>query len=200
MIAWLYRLVRLVYGLRNSKIESCDLVVPLGYGWTVENELPDAERKAILEAAQIARKYRAKIAWSSSMIFWLGCKEREDEEKTKLLRTKISELPIIASGSTNSVLEAQEIRLAVLNSGLNPKNIVVVLDWPHARSAKRIWEKTFPDSKIATRSIEGRWDSSHRVILQKSKSRWLFVCILRHLALIFLGMGWVSRIQHPTKG
>ncbi len=202
MVAWWYRLMRSVYGLRDE-VESYDfdLVVPLGYGLTTRDELPDAERKALWAAAQIAKKqkHRVRIAWASSTYFWPGCKEKEDEEKIKFLGAGISGLPIIASGITNSVSEAREIKAAVLNCGLNPKNIVIVLDWPHARSAKMIWEEIFPDSKIAIKNVEGLWDSSHRAVLQKSKGRWLFVCVLRHLALIFLGVEWVSRIQHPTE-
>jgi len=177
----------------------CDLVVPLGYGLTLDNQLPDAEMKVLDETVVIANGMRAKVAWASSSYFFPGSKEHEDELKRWYLGNRLLEPPLVAEGITNSVTEAIEVKKAAEYAGLHPQLIVIVLDWPHARSAQLIWKKVFPDAHIGVRSVVGRWDRSHRASLQQSDFRWLCACIARHAALYTLGVDRVAKIQHPTE-
>jgi hypothetical protein len=193
-----YGLARLVYSLPHSgDYDGCDLVVPLGYGLTKTNELPDATRLTLLTAACLADTYHAKIAWSNSNYFGPGCQELENEQKLQILKRldkSLASPPIVPdTGISNSVSEAREIRDAL---AFTPKKIMVVLDWPHGRSALKIWEKTFPDSKIVIRNIDSSWDSSHRAVLQRSNFLWLSSCLLRHFALTVMGLDKVAKIQY----
>ncbi|MFA6551991.1 MAG: hypothetical protein WCT19_00645 [Candidatus Paceibacterota bacterium] len=199
MKALFWRSARFLYGLPDSEIGFCDLVVPLGYGLTIDDELPDATKKTVLEAIRVAEKHKARIVWASSNYFFPGCERVENEKKLALFGPEFSMSPIlIGSGITNSVSEAREIKIACQKASLFPKDIVVVCDWPHARSTRLIWRKVFPESNILIRNVEGHWDETHRATLQKSQERWLLACLLRHVALITLGHERVSRIQHPT--
>lgn len=200
-LGWIYRLGKSLYSLSSSKFSQCDLVVPLGYGMLVQNKLPDAAKKTLREAVQIASKYQVPIVWASSNYFWPGCEEEENrlkvgEVNTAGLTTEI----IITEGVTNTVTEAQSIRQAVIKAGikLQSKTIVVVADWPHARSALKIWKQVSPESIIVMVSINGRWNESHLAFFQRSELRWLFINIFRHLALMIFGMRIVSLMQHPV--
>jgi len=196
---WLYRLARAIYGVKDSKITAVDLVVPLGYGLEKDKSLPDGAEKTLSVAADIASKYGVNIAWASSNYFWLGCKEEEDQARIQYLKDIGYEGRfIIADGISNSVTEAENIKAAVLAKKIPHKKITVVCDWPHARSALLVWRKVFPASKIMIRNIEANWNSSF-VRFQKSNSWWLVVCLLRHAALIVLGLNRVAKIQHPLK-
>lgn len=197
---WWYRLARLIYGLEDEQFSRCDIVVPLGYGLTKDGKLPDGAKKTFIMAAIVAAKFNSSLAWASSNYFWPGCKEQEDTEKSALLESLNFNLPrIIAEGITNSVSEARKIKKALVREKVMAQIIVVVCDWLHARSAKLIWEKIFPDAEITFLSVEGKWGKTHAAILQQSDFRWLITCILRHLALILLGVERVANFQHPVR-
>ncbi len=198
MARFLTRLVRRFYGLPQPEIKQCDLIVPLGYGLTVHNTLPGAEINVLREAVHLAKRYEARVAWASSKYFFHGSKDEEDKRKLSLLAEYGITNPLIARGITNSVTEAREIRAAVLRRGIKPHTIVVVLNWPHARSARLIWKETFPDANILMYSVEGEWNRYHRATLQRSNGLWLFACILRDLTLRIKGLEWVAQRQHPA--
>ena len=197
---WLYHLGKSLYSLKDPEFSNCDLVVPLGYGLINQNELPDAAEKTLRKAVQIASKYRVRIAWASANYFWPECEEEENRLKmAKVNAGGLIALPIIAEGVANTVTEAQGIRQAVTRAGfrLQSKTIVVVADWPHARSARKIWRKVFPEAIIIVVSIEGKWDRPHPALFARSELRWLFINIVRHLGLMIFGMKFVGLIRHP---
>lgn len=200
---WICRLGKLLYSLKNSQISQCDLVVPLGYGILFQKRLPDAAKKTLREAFQIAFRYRAQIAWANSNYFWPGCQDEENQLKLEEADSVALTIgPItVNEGITNTITEAQKIREAVIKTGieLQSKTIVVVADWPHAKSALKIWKKVFPESTIIMVSIDGRWNESHPAYWQCSELRWLAINIVRHLALKTLGMEKVASFQHPLR-
>lgn len=200
---WIYRLARSIYSLKNSQFSSCDLVVPLGYGLLNRNTLPDAAQKTLKEAVRIATEHQVPLAWASANYFWLGCEEQEGRLKmAEANAVGLSTLPIVAEGVTNSVTEARSIRRAISKTGLKFQCnvIVIVADWPHARSARKIWREVFPESVIAVVSIDAQWNESHPAIFARSEWRWLFINVVRHIALIILGAERVSRLpHHPIK-
>ena len=189
-----------VYGLPNCQTPHCDVVVALGYGFTQSQTLPRATVKVLETAAALANEYRAPVAWASSNYFFTGCKEAEDSLKQNVL-AKAGHLrpPIVAgTGISNSVTEAREIRRALEDAGIQFKDILVVLDWPHARSARIIWENVFHDATVHFWSVDAEWDETHAAKLQRSNLLWLTACLLRHMALRTKGIEWVAKIQHPT--
>lgn len=198
---WIYSLVKPLYSVKNTQFSQCDLVVPLGYGLLSQNKLPDASEKTLREAVRITSKYGTQIAWTSADYFWPECQQEEDQIKIKKAEiTGLTTAPIIARrGATNSVTEAEGIYRAVIEAGveLRSKTIVVVADWPHTRSARKIWKLIFPESNIIMISIDGKWDKSHPAFFCRSELRWLIINIIRHIALILFGMKAVSFVRHP---
>ncbi len=199
-MGYLHRLARFFYGVKDSEITEADMVVPLGYGLNKDGTLPDATKKALAAAALIARRFKASIVWASANFFWDGCKEDEDRIKKEFLK-KIGheELLIVAEGINNSITEARNIRAAVIGKKIPHRQIVVVCDWPHARGAWIIWEKTFPESEIFIRSVESEKNANHLIRLARSDFGWLLACLLRHAALIIFGLDRVAKLQHPIK-
>lgn len=194
--------IKSLYGLKNSPFSHCDLVVPLGYGLLNRDKLPDASEKTLQEAIRIVANHQTPIAWASANFFWSGCEEEENRIKlTKVHDARLTTVPIIAEGVFNSVTEAQNIRQAVIKAGieLQSKTIVVVADWAHARSARRIWRKVFPESTIIVLSIEGKWDKSNPVRFARSEFRWLLINVVRHLGLRIFGLRFVGLIHHPIR-
>ncbi|MDO8574372.1 MAG: hypothetical protein Q7R86_01990 [bacterium] len=200
---WIYRLGKSLYSLKNPQFSHCDLVVPLGYGLFNRNELPSAAKKTLREAVQIALKYKVPIAWASANFFWPGGEEKENRLKVSEAKANgLIVMPIITKGITNSVTEAQSIRQAIIDAKIESqsKTIVVVADWPHARSARKIWRKVFPEAIIILVSINGKWNNKlNPIFFGRSELRWLFINIVRHLALIILGIKIVSLFRHPIR-
>ncbi|MFH1780775.1 MAG: hypothetical protein ABH841_02125 [Candidatus Nealsonbacteria bacterium] len=196
------KIIRRLYSLKNPKFFYCDLVVPLSYGLLNQNKLPDAAKETLREAVRIASQHRAPIAWANSNYLWPRCEEEENQ--LKVAEANIAGLitaPIIAGGVTNSITEAQSIRQTVIKKGLDLqfRKIAVVVDWPHARSALKIWKHVFPESTIIVISVNGNWHEDHPCFFQCSEARWLLINIVRHFALILLGMKTVSLFHQPMR-
>lgn len=199
-MGWFYRLARFFYGVKDDVIDGADLAVPLGYGFNKDRSLPDAAKKTLSEAASIAKRYKATIAWASSNYFWPKCEEFEDLTKIDYLKNiGYSGVLVTAKGIANSVMEARSIKTWVIEKRIPSNRIVVVCNWPHARSARIVWQKIFPESKIFIRNVKGNWDSSHSARLQQSNFKWLLACLLRHAALRIFGLDRVAKIQHPIQ-
>jgi len=182
---WLYRTIKSFYHLRNQEFTRCDLVVSLGYGLLLQKQLPDVEEKILGEAARIVLEYQAPIAWVSANYLWPGCDEEEDRLKINELRfAGVTVAPIIGEGVIDTVTESQSIKKAVVEAGIQPKTIVVITDWPHARRARIIWRKVFPESTIIMRSVEGEWNKDHPNFLARSNMRWLLANMIYHVLLI----------------
>ncbi|MFH1780861.1 MAG: hypothetical protein ABH841_02565 [Candidatus Nealsonbacteria bacterium] len=197
----IYGFFKSFYGLKNIPFTHCDLVVPLGYGLLNHNKLPDASEKTLREAVKIANQYQAPIVWANVNYLWPECAEAENRLKTEKARLAgLTSAPIIVQGVTNSVTEAQNIRLTLEQTSisiLQSKTIIVVADWPHARSARMIWREVFPESTVIIKSIYGRWNEHHPCFFQRSESRWLIINLIRHLALIILTAEGISRFRQP---
>lgn len=195
---------RLLYGVPNvSQSEPPDLIVPLGYGLTQAGQLPGVEIYVLAYAAFFIPNGETRVAWASSNYFFDGSAAFEDVLKHRYLLACVREgglgTPVVGSGATNSVTEAEAISLALQKEGVSaPKHILVVCDWAHARSARIIWRHFFPDARISTHSVEGVWEPSHRGKFQRSNVAWFFACVARHVALRVLGVKWVGNFRQPT--
>ncbi len=192
-----------MYGVPNtSQSKPPDLIVPLGYGLTKNDQLPEIEKQILAYAALFIPNEETKVAWSSSSYFFQGSAAYEDALKHKFLLAYVRHglgTPVVGGGVTNSVTEAEAISLALQKEGVSaPKHILVVCDWAHARSVRIIWRHFFPEARISTHSVEGVWEPSHRGKFQGSNAVWFLACVARHVALRVLGVKWVGNFRQPT--
>ena len=193
---WLYR----VYSIKNSDFSRCDAVVALGYGLLKNKKLPDAEKKTLAEAVRIASKFNVLIVWANSGYLYSGCAEEEEALKQAEINSmgfSAGQVKLLPEGVTNTVTEAEGIRSVLSDAG--SKTIVVVADWAHSKSARLIYRKIFPKADIVMRVVEGQWNEDHLISLARSNFRWLFINVVRHLALRILGLKLVSRVKHPVE-
>lgn len=194
------RLARVLYGLKDDEIKwPVGLVVPLGYGFS-KSGLPDAARKTTFEAAKIAEKFQTTLAYCNVDYLGPGMEEKEDAAKREILKNFNIPRIIVADPCQNSVTEARNIKKALWRANIATPSVVdIVCDWPHARRTHIIFEEIFYSSMIKIKSVEGEWDRTHLVSLQRSWSRWMIANILGHGALRVLGIDWVAKRQYTQK-
>lgn len=197
---WIYWFAKKIYGISDDpRINYCDAVVALGYGFS-SNGLPDAAQKITKMAAQIAKLYNVPLVICNVNYFGEDKMQAEDAAKRAIIKhCQFDGKIIVAKPCQNSVTEARNIKQALLEAGVNPRTIKVVCDWPHGWSTRIIWRRTFPGVRIWIRSIDGQWDSSHFVPAQRSNLSWLITNILRHGALVVMGLDWVAQKQYVKK-
>ncbi len=194
-------IVKSLYGIPNIPIADADIIVPLGYGWSTAG-LPHAAQLTTKAAAEIlAQQKNARIIYSDVAYFGEDIMWQEDQAKLRILKEVLTPVAkyhkvCLADPCINSVTEARNIKKVVYGNGLKPKRIVVVCDWPHARSTRLIWRREFPDVEIVTHSVEAEWDDTHLVPAQQSNESWLLQNMLRHAALLTLGSDFVAKKQY----
>jgi hypothetical protein len=188
-------ILRSLYGIR-CRASKPTLVVPLGYGIDRKNRIPTAARDVLWEASRLAEFWKVPIAYASSVYFFSGSEVHENRLKRELLIDMKSRQPLIMvkRGVNNSVEEAE----AISEEYRGPREVIlVVCDWAHARSAKRIWEEVFPLSEIVVYSVDCEWNERNRAWLQQSRFRWNIACLLRHALLIVGGLERIRNIRQP---
>lgn len=195
IIGWLYR----VYSIKNLEFSRCDAVVALGYGLLKNKKLPDAERKTLAEAVRIASKFNVPIVWANAGYLYSGCAQEEEALKQAEINSLVfsGQVKAFPEGVTNTVTEAEGIRNVL--SDAESKTIVVVADWAHSKSVRLIYRKIFPKANIVVRVVEGQWNEDHIILFCRSNFKWLFINVVRHLALRILGLKLVSRVKHPVE-
>lgn len=67
---WLLRKLRPFYGLGETYIRKCDVVVPLGYGLDSKDQLPSAEHAVLDVTAQLVKAWDARVAFVGSNYFF----------------------------------------------------------------------------------------------------------------------------------
>ncbi len=191
----LINLIMFFWKFPDDEIFNPGIIVPLCYGLISPKELPDAEKKVLEETAKLAKIFpTTKIVFASSECFWSGCKEQEDGLKLEfLVKMGIDPSMItIAGGVNNSVEEAEKITKVSSKAA----RTIVICDWMHTRSARKIWKKVSPDTPLAMHSVKGDWNESLPATFQKSPARWLLANILRHVLFCIIGKR-IAKIHQP---
>lgn len=163
-----------------------DIIIPLGYGLMTQNELPIDEELILKKTMEIKKEFpRAKIAFASANNFWKNCKTQEDIIKINFLwqlgLENLNDVVKTEKGILNSVDEAKKIKNALDILEIEPKEIVVIAERLHSRSAYKIYKYFFPKTKIVIRNIKGILNSKNPEIHRKSELRWLLANLIRHI-------------------
>lgn len=161
---------------KEENLLNPDIIISLGYGLASPNELPKDEKMVLKKTMEIKELFPlAKIAFASTGHFWYNCKEQEDKLKIEFL-TK--------SGLKNLndiIMAKEEILNSIDKQGIKPKEIVVIAERMHTRSAYKIYKHFFSETKIVIRNINGVLNDKNPEIHRKSELRWLFANIIRHI-------------------
>lgn len=143
----------------------------------------------------------ARVAWSSCSYPFPGAEEVENAYRVKMLKNERPRMePIIAGPMINSVDEAMKIKEKLAERGISPKCILLVTGELHSRSARYIWKKVFPGTRILVSCIPYTLEiqPDHPVKDQRVMWKWVLSNILRQAALRVLPLDMVRKIQHKA--
>ncbi len=202
MPRWFRKLLWGIYGIENRKVHDCTLVVPLGYGLDVRGFLPLASRETLVRGAALARDNSVPIAFASASYFGRDSQMIESAQKKTLLLQlgfqSADEIIAAADGVTNTIGEARALHehLKEYPTGLI-NCIVIVSDWAHARRARYVFKKVFPQSVIVVHSVVCPWGALNRAWYQKFEFVWFLANIVQDCITRILGIERAAKLQHP---
>jgi hypothetical protein len=202
LVEIIWKWIKSLYDLEED-LNGCgyDVVIPISYALNRDKSLPDATKKTFREAVWQAGRFGIPIIWASSNFLFQGSKSIEDQAKKSFLKSIQSQKIdfIIAGGITNSITEAQSVKKALYSKSIRHKKMIIVCDWPHARSIQLIWQKVFPESEIIIKSVDAEWNNAHGIVFQRSLFRWFVACLIRHTALILFGVARLERLRQAYR-
>lgn len=172
-------------------VANIDLIVPISYG-TKKDGLVNATRKTLEEAISYKKLFsKAVLVFGNCAYTFAGAEIREKELKESILRENAIEEYISASGINNTVEEAELIKKTL---PFSPSRILLVTGEMHARSARFVWRRVFPNAKIIVRCIKHTYEyqKDQPIKVVRSGYKWFFANLARHLLLTFFGL----RIRH----
>ncbi|MDP2651863.1 MAG: hypothetical protein Q8O94_01880 [bacterium] len=180
-----------IWSVNNHMPQQVDLIGLVTFGATKDGLTQGSQvttRKALLLAKQHPE---AKVAFG---VFTLSHHQIEERVKRKSF-----ERPFFAGKVVSTIEEAEKIHNS-LPFGFTPRNIVIVTDQWHSRSAKlvweRIWQNAIPKPSIYVCSVPSvktvNADNPTRAL--RSQWFWALVNVLRHLFLLFVpGSVWLMK-------
>lgn len=107
-----------------------------------------------------------------------------------------------AGTMNNSVQEARIIALYLAANNISHARILLVTGEMHSRSARLIWEKVFPKSKILIFCTPYLYEHepNHPVYVQRGPWKWFAANVARHILLLTLGLDRVGKWHHRSTG
>lgn len=200
------RLVQL-WAVHNSLEEirkkPVDLVVPISYS-ILPTRLTDATRLNLFAAANFRENMfpGTPIALSNCAYTFPGAAAKERRLREEMLLKRGVLLNVIwADNMNNSIQEARMIRKAVEEKRFSPKCILVVTCLMHTRSAKHIWQQTFPAAEILVYANDWTHEAEpgQPVLIQRSHWLWFFGNIARQVLIRLKGLDYVSQMRHRSQ-
>ena len=100
----------------------------------------------------------------------------------------------------NTVVEAQNIKTALDEAGVNTSTILVVTSQAHSRSAYWIYSRLFPNAKIYLKifPFEDEYQVDNPIPDQRYPWKWFIMNVLRQCALWVFGLDFVAKIKHSV--
>lgn len=186
-----------VTALANGRF---NLIIPVSYS-TGREKLVAATEAIARRAAELSKRYpQAVVVVSNCEYTFPGAEEVE----WKFRRNLFAEYGVKAQRAynmNNSVQEAQAIAKYVAECNLTAERILIVTGEMHSRSARWIWKRVMPKSKITVTCIESRfeWEPNHPVLVQRGPWKWFLANIARQALLQIFGLDRIGKLHHRSK-
>jgi hypothetical protein len=140
----------------------------------------------------------APLAFGNCSYIFPGSEGVESELKREVF-PELSSMNVLEVTIQNSVDEAENICQITKEKGIKPRCILLVTGELHSRSARFIWQKVFPGATVLVNCIgyHDEVESDSPVPVLRSVPRWIFANIVRHLALLTVGLR-IRNLHHRT--
>lgn len=177
-----------------------DLIVPISYS-TGREKLVIATEAIARRAADLAKMYpKAAVVVSNCEYTFPGAEEVEWKFKQKVF-AGYDVKARRAGNMNNSVQEAQAIAKYIAEYNLNAARILIVTGEMHSRSARWIWQRAMPCSKIVVTCVsnELEWQKDHPVLVQRTAWKWFLANVARQILLQVFGLDRIGRLHHRSQ-
>lgn len=189
------------WGIKNDVLNNVKFVVPHGYGLLSRDRLPNAAKKTIKQTAKVLKEFpQAKVFLTNSNYLWPESEQNEFRLKLEeFTKRGVAQKSIVNGGGiANTIEEVEKAAEYLARQKLNHDEILIVVDQMHARRARQIWKKIFPNGNIKIRNVKGRWQEGHPAVFQRSELRWLLTNVLFYIAFFFIGVK-LGKFHHAVE-
>ena len=179
-----------------------DVIVPLSYAM-LPNALAFGTTQGIHAAYGWATQFpSAVVAFGNPSHCFPGSEIAEEREKMQLLQTLgLPEERIISGGPIqNTVTELRAVAAALKQRGIQPLEVLLVIESLHSRGGLYIAQRVFPGARISLKYSHATvWQPDHPFFFQQSRRNWFMANILRQVALRILGIDQAAKVKHRPR-
>ncbi len=179
-----------------------DLIVPISYGAIDKDRLTLGTVQNINRAISLMRLFPdAKMIISSCSYLFADAGFREEILRSQIIQDAgLPDRTINARYMINSVGEAEAVREKAAQHRISADRIAIVTGPMHSRSARLIYQYTFPKSKIMIVCTNWRkeFQPHHRAPIQRTAWRWFFANEARYALLKTIGPERIKNLHHRT--
>src|SRR3989344_5851217 len=181
-----------------------EAIAPLSYG-SYKNKLLRAQKEFIEETIRISDEHREAVIFSGAFTHSPDPNFEEFEKRRMIGEERWF---VFVGNVASTITEAERMHEVMISRyGFEPATIVVVTGELHGRSAKFVWQKTFPHSQIYMRLIpwQHEIEENNTMLLARNKWTWLFAQIGRQAVIAWVpfdwGYNWFKKLnlRQPTQ-
>ncbi len=174
-----------------------DLVIPICYTTRRDRLTLATELNFQIALGYLKIFPEATLAFGNWPCGFQGAERVESELKYVLLPL-LDSIKFLEVSILNSVDEAEKIRKATKDAGIEPRRILIVTGELHSRSVRFIYERVFPQAKILITCIHYRneVEPGHIVRVQRTLWKWIPANLVRHALLRTVGMSAIRNLRH----
>jgi len=181
--------------------ERVGLVVSTSYG-TGREVLVRATEAIARRSAVLATKYGAAVIYAPCSYLFPGAERVEADLKERVF-AEYGVKTHRADSMENTVQEARSIASYISQHNLQHGHLLIVTGEMHSRSARWIWTRVMPKSKITVTCVPYTWEyqPDQPVYAQRGPWKWLSANVARQTLLWTPGIGLrIGAIHHRSTG
>jgi hypothetical protein len=177
-----------------------DMVAPICYGVARRDRLASGTIRNMKRALEFLKMFPGSLLAFGNCPYIFSGAEKAEARLKYLMFPDLSTMDKIEVNLLNSVDEAENIRKAASERGIEPKCILLVTGELHSRSARFIWQKVFPSAKILVSCTDYRneVDADHLVFAVRTPVIWTLANIARHTMLRLVGLR-IRSLHHSVE-
>jgi hypothetical protein len=177
------------------------LIVAITYG-SPRDKLSIGTQRAVEEAAWLWHTYGGCVAYAMPANSYHGSAADEHRMKFALLKSLSVRQERILWGqeSMNSISEAEAVKHLAEQRGEKFDAVIVVCTAIHSRGIRLIWRHYFPTVKVVVVCLPDfpEIEPGHQIVIQRSRWAWFAANLVRHAAILLLGLEFAKKFSEPA--